>query len=149
MIRSVIAGAAFALAAVSTPGITQSQRVSTGTSGQDSAAIASAALDARAAAVSATLRCPVCQGESIQDSPSELAGQMRAIVREQLAAGRTPDDVKAYFVGRYGEWILLEPAVTGLNVLLYAFPILLVVGGLFFVRTLVKRWSKTEPNAQP
>ena len=149
MKRSVIACAAFALAAVSTPVVTQSQGVRTDTRGPDTAAIASAALDARAAAISATLRCPVCQGESIQDSPSELAGQMRAIVREQLAAGRTPDDVKAYFVGRYGEWILLEPAVTGLNVLLYAFPVLLVVGGLFFVSRLVKRWSKTEPNAQP
>lgn len=98
-------------------------------------------LDARTAAVSATLRCPVCQGESIQDSPAELAQEMRDVVREQLRAGRTPDQIRAYFVGRYGEWILLEPAMTGLNVLLYAFPVMLVVGGLVLVAVLVRRWS--------
>jgi cytochrome c-type biogenesis protein CcmH len=111
--------------------------------------IADSALDAHTSAIAATLRCPVCQGESIQDSPSELAQQMRALVRDQLREGRTPDEIKAYFVGRYGEWILLEPAVTGLNVVLYALPILLVIGGLLFVTMLVKRWTRTQPTAQP
>lgn len=105
------------------------------------------ALEARTAAVASTLRCPVCQGESIQDSPSELALQMRAVVREQLRAGKTPDEVKAYFVSRYGEWILLEPKVTGLNILLYALPVLLVVGGLALVVFLVRRWTTPETTA--
>ena len=99
------------------------------------------ALDARTRAIAQKLRCPVCQGESIQDSPAELAQQMRAVVREQLQAGRTEEEIKAYFVGRYGEWILLEPAMTGLNVLLYVFPIVLVLGGLAFVFVIVRRWS--------
>jgi cytochrome c-type biogenesis protein CcmH len=103
--------------------------------------VADSALDARTAAVAATLRCPVCQGESIQDSPAELAQDMRAVVREQLRAGRTPDEVKAYFVSKYGEWILLEPTMTGLNVLLYVFPVVLVVGGLAVVVVLVRRWT--------
>ena len=114
---------------------------------QDTNAIAEAELDARAAAVSATLRCPVCQGESIQDSPAELAQEMRALVRDQLRAGKTPDEIKAYFVGRYGEWILLEPTMTGLNVLLYAFPVLLVIGGLILVTMLVRRWSSPRPTS--
>jgi cytochrome c-type biogenesis protein CcmH len=110
---------------------------------------ADSALEARVAAVSATLRCPVCQGESIQDSPAQLAQEMRAVVREQLRAGKTPEEIRAYFVGRYGEWILLEPAMTGLNILLYVFPVALVVGGLVLIAVLVKRWSTpAQPSTQ-
>jgi cytochrome c-type biogenesis protein CcmH len=98
-------------------------------------------LDARTAAVASTLRCPVCQGESIQDSPSELAQQMRSVVRDRLRSGESPEQVKAYFVSRYGEWILLEPKMSGLNVLLYAVPVILVIGGLALVVILVRRWT--------
>lgn len=98
-------------------------------------------LEARTAAVASTLRCPVCQGESIQDSPSELAQQMRAVVRDRLRSGESPEQVKAYFVSRYGEWILLEPRMSGLNVVLYAVPVLLVLGGLALVFVLVRRWT--------
>lgn len=98
-------------------------------------------LEARTAAVASTLRCPVCQGESIQDSPSELAQQMRAVVRDRLRSGESPEQVKAYFVSRYGEWILLEPRMSGLNVVLYAVPVLLVIGGLALVFVLVRRWT--------
>jgi cytochrome c-type biogenesis protein CcmH len=99
------------------------------------------ALEARTSALASRLRCPVCQGESIQDSPSELAQNMRAVVREQLRAGKSPQEIEAYFVSKYGEWILLEPSMTGLNVLLYVFPVLLVVGGLALVVVLVRRWT--------
>lgn len=81
------------------------------------------ALEARTAQVASQLRCPVCQGLSIQDSPSELSQQMRAVVKDQLRAGKTPDEVKAYFISKYGEWILLEPKARGFNVLVYAMPI--------------------------
>lgn len=109
---------------------------------------ADSALEARTTAVASTLRCPVCQGESIQDSPSELARQMRAVVRDRLRAGNTPDEVKAYFVSKYGEWILLEPTMKGLNVLLYVLPVLLVVGGLALVAVLVRRWTTPESTTQ-
>lgn len=102
---------------------------------------ADTALEARTSAVAATLRCPVCQGESIQESPSALAQQMRAVVRDRLSAGQTPDEVRAYFVARYGEWILLEPTMKGLNVVLYVLPIVLVGGGLLLVVFLVRRWT--------
>ena len=104
-------------------------------------------LEARTTAVASTLRCPVCQGESIQDSPSELARQMRAVVRDRLRAGETPEQVKAYFASKYGEWILLEPRMTGLNILLYVLPVVLVVGGIALVAILVRRW--TTPEATP
>jgi len=106
------------------------------------------ALEAQTTAVASTLRCPVCQGESIQDSPSDLARQMRIVVRDKLRAGNTPDQVKAYFVSKYGEWILLDPTMTGLNILLYVIPVLLVVGGLALVAILVRRWTAPETTTQ-
>jgi cytochrome c-type biogenesis protein CcmH len=110
---------------------------------------ADSSLEARTTAVASTLRCPVCQGESIQDSPSELAQQMRSVVRDRLRAGQTPDEVRAYFVSRYGEWILLQPKMTGLNILLYVLPVVLVVGGLILIVILVRRWTKPVEEAQP
>jgi cytochrome c-type biogenesis protein CcmH len=104
-------------------------------------------LEARTREIAAVLRCPVCQGESIQDSPAQLALQMREVVREQLRDGRTPDEIKAYFVARYGEWILLEPQMKGFNVLLYAFPVVLLVGGLAVFAVVVKRWTTAPPGA--
>ena len=69
---------------------------------------------------------------------------MRDVVRDKLRAGETPDQVKAYFVSKYGEWILLEPTMTGLNILLYVIPVLLVIGGLVLVAFLVRRWTAPE-----
>jgi cytochrome c-type biogenesis protein CcmH len=111
------------------------------------ATVADSALEAQTTAVASTLRCPVCQGESIQDSPSDLARQMRAVVRDRLRAGETPDQVKAYFASKYGEWILLEPTMKGLNIVLYAIPVLLVIGGLALVTFLVRRWTAPESAA--
>jgi cytochrome c-type biogenesis protein CcmH len=111
------------------------------------AAVADSALEARTTAVAATLRCPVCQGESIQDSPAELAQQMRAVVRDRLRAGESPEQIKAYFVSKYGEWILLEPRMTGLNILLYALPVVLVIGGIALVVVLVRKWTTPEATA--
>jgi cytochrome c-type biogenesis protein CcmH len=113
------------------------------------AGAADAELEARTTAVASTLRCPVCQGESIQDSPSQLAQQMRAVVRDRLRAGESPEQIKAYFVGRYGEWILLEPKMTGLNIVLYVLPVVLVLGGLALVVMLVRRWTKPEQTEKP
>ena len=72
---------------------------------------------------------------------------MRAVVRDRLRAGETPEQVKAYFASKYGEWILLEPRMTGLNILLYVLPVVLVVGGIAIVAILVRRW--TTPEATP
>jgi cytochrome c-type biogenesis protein CcmH len=106
------------------------------------------ALEARTSAVAAQLRCPVCQGLSIQDSPSELAQSMRSLVRDQLAEGKSPEQVKAYFVSKYGEWILLSPAAHGFNLLAYLFPVLVVVGGGALIVISVRRWTaSTEASS--
>ena len=107
-----------------------------------------AEIEATTRRLATELRCPVCQGLSLQDSPSELAQEMRGVIRDQLKAGRTPDQVKGYFIDKYGEWILLEPPATGFNLVVYALPVLAVLVGLFVVWRAVKRWTK-PPGTLP
>lgn len=108
------------------------------------------ALEARTSAVAAQLRCPVCQGLSIQDSPSELAQSMRAVARDQLAQGKSPDEVKAYFVSKYGEWILLAPKPSGINMLAYLLPVVIILGGAALLVIAVRRWTRApEQVAEP
>ncbi|MDC4228060.1 MAG: cytochrome c-type biogenesis protein CcmH [Candidatus Manganitrophus sp.] len=103
-------------------------------------------LQARVKEVAKTLRCAVCQSESVWESNAELAIQMRDIIRERLAQGQTPDEIRAYFVSRYGDFILLKPRAFGLNLLLWGGPfLLLAVGGTFLFRTLRKWVSETAP----
>lgn len=99
-------------------------------------------IESQTRAVASQLRCPVCQGLSIEDSPSELSQQMRAVVRDQLRAGRSPEDVKRYFVSKYGEWILLSPQPHGVNTLVYALPLLALASGGLVIFVAVRRWTK-------
>ena len=92
--------------------------------------------------LSQELRCPVCQGLSLQDSPAELSQEMRAIIREQLLAGRTVPEVKAYFVEKYGEWILLEPTASGFNLTVYILPVLMLLGGAVFLYSVARKWTR-------
>lgn len=103
--------------------------------------LSDSALDARTKALSAELRCPVCQGLSLADSPSELSMQMKQVVRDQLAAGKSPEEVKAYFVSKYGEWILLEPKPRGMNLAVYLLPLFLLVGGGGLIVVMVRKWT--------
>ena len=92
----------------------------------------------RVAEVAATLRCPTCQGLSIEDSTSVLAAGSRRIIAQQLAQGRTPDQVRQWFVDRYGASVLLSPDATGAGLVAWVVPgLVLVAGGL-----LVWRWLR-------
>ena len=82
--------------------------------------------EARARALMEELRCIVCQGQSIADSDAELAGDMRAMVRERIAAGQSPGAIRAYMVERYGQWVTLRPPVEPLTWPLYAAPLILL-----------------------
>lgn len=85
------------------------------------------------------LRCPVCQGMPISESPSEMAQAMMKVVREQLAEGKSQAEILAYFVDRYGEWVLLEPKREGLNLVLWGAPPLAILAGLWILRRAMKR----------
>lgn len=98
--------------------------------------------------LAAELRCPVCQGLSVADSPSGMANQMRDLIRERLKAGESPEAVKAYFVERYGEWILLAPKREGFNLLIWVLPFLGLGGGAVALVVVLRRW-KRRPEATP
>jgi cytochrome c-type biogenesis protein CcmH len=102
-------------------------------------------IEERTRNLSAQLRCPVCQGLSLQDSPSELSLQMRDVVRSHVASGMTDDEVKAYFVGRYGEWILMSPPAKGFNLLVYVLPMLWLLGGAGVLVFFIRRWTRKPP----
>jgi cytochrome c-type biogenesis protein CcmH len=96
------------------------------------------------------LRCPVCQGLSVGDSPSELANEMRALVREQLQQGKTPAEVLDYFAKRYGEWILLAPPKRGFNLVIWVLPFLLLPVGAFVIYLGARRWVRnSSPGGSP
>jgi cytochrome c-type biogenesis protein CcmH len=89
-----------------------------------------AALDRRTAEVAGLLRCPVCQGLSIADSPASLAKQMKALVREMLAAGYVEGQILDYFAYSYGQFVLLKPSVHGISSVLWIAPgAALLLGG--------------------
>ncbi len=103
--------------------------------------LADSALEARATALADQLRCPVCQGLSIHDSPSPLAQDMKDLIRTQVAAGATDDEVRQYFVSKYGEWVLLEPTARGFNLVVYLLPALALLGGAGLIVVAVRRWT--------
>ncbi len=105
-------------------------------------------LQAQVKEVAKTLRCAVCQSESVWESNAELAIQMRDIIRERLSQGQTPDEIRAYFVSRYGDFILLQPRTfVGMNWLLWGGPfLLLIIGGTFLFRTLRTWVAQTAPD---
>lgn len=99
-------------------------------------------LDERVRLVAAQLRCPVCQNLSVADSPSEMARQMRDLIRDQLQAGKTPEEIKAYFVSKYGDWILLSPRPRGLNLVIWVGPFAGALAGLAVAVVAVRRWAR-------
>jgi cytochrome c-type biogenesis protein CcmH len=103
-------------------------------------------LDARAHEVAALLRCPVCQGLSVADSPATMALKMKAEVREMVAAGYDQDQVLAYFERSYGEFVRLKPPLRGVNWLVWLAPLMgLLVGGAFVAWALRGAKDATPP----
>lgn len=95
--------------------------------------------EAKAKALMATIRCLVCQGQSIADSDAELAGDMRAMVRERIAAGEKPEAIRAWLVQRYGSWVSYQPPFDSLTWLLWAAPVLFLVVGSMVARSSFRR----------
>ncbi|MGN6698320.1 MAG: cytochrome c-type biogenesis protein [Thermomicrobiales bacterium] len=110
------------------------------------------ALDDQVRAIAKQLRCPVCTGETVADSNAEVSVQMRGIIREKLQQGETPDQIKAYFVARYGESILAEPPARGFTLGVWLMPILALIVGLVIVGAVLRSWLRRgagEPLSAP
>lgn len=100
--------------------------------------------DQRARAIANQLRCPVCRGVPISESPSPLAMDMVQTIRQKLNEGQTEEQILSYFENHYGEWILLEPKPKGLNRLLWILPALLLAGGGIFLGFKIFSWTRSS-----
>ncbi|MFD1191903.1 cytochrome c-type biogenesis protein [Phenylobacterium conjunctum] len=112
--------------------------------------LADPAQEARARALFREVRCLVCQNESIDDSQAELASDLRKLVRDEIATGKSDAEVRAYLVSRYGEFVLLKPAISWGNAALWGAPFAVVVlGGALLAVNLRRRRAAEEPELSP
>jgi cytochrome c-type biogenesis protein CcmH len=95
--------------------------------------------EAAATALMQELRCLVCQGQSIADSDAEMAGDMRALVRQRVAAGNSPEEVREWLISRYGDWVSYRPPVKPMTWPLWAAPIILLLVGAVLLRRRIRR----------
>lgn len=105
-----------------------------------------ATLEARARALSQTLRCMVCQNESIDESNAPLARDLRLLVRERIRKGDSDTEVREFLVARYGEFILLEPRFSPRTWLLWSVPVLALIAGIGGIALALRRRA---PAASP
>ena len=105
-------------------------------------------LDQRVHDVASQLKCLVCQGESVADSPATLSLQMRSVIRQQLQSGKSEQEVIQYFVSRYGDRILLSPPWQGLTLLTWLVPIALMIGGVLLLFVVLRSWQSNS-DKQP
>ena len=105
--------------------------------------------EARVQALGKQLRCPMCQGLSIADSNSSAARAQMDKVRELVAAGKTDQEIRDYFTSRYGEWALLDPAASGMNLLVWVLPFLLLVGGGLAIARAMRRPAVAPAATDP
>ena len=108
-----------------------------------------AALETMTDDLASIMRCPVCQGLSVADSPVDSAVAMKNQVRELLAAGYTRSQVLEYFEASYGEFILLEPKATGFNLVVWIAPVLAVLAGALLIVMRLRKPAGGRPQLAP
>lgn len=104
-------------------------------------------LEARARAISAELRCMVCQNQSIDDSDAELAKDLRVLVRDRLKQGDSDEQVMNYVVDRYGEFVLLKPQFSARNILLWGTPVIVLLLAGLAIAMRLRNTPTADPNA--
>lgn len=109
--------------------------------------MADPALEARARAISQDLRCPVCQGENIDDSSAPISRDLRLAVRERLLAGDSDDQVFDYVVARFGEFVLFKPRAQGSTLLLWLAGPLMLLGGAAIAVMASRRRATVQTEA--
>jgi cytochrome c-type biogenesis protein CcmH len=111
--------------------------------------VSGALLDRQANETGALLRCPVCQGMSIADSPSEMAVNMKHQVRELIARGYTQEQILRYFERSYGQFVLLKPKFQGVNTLVWILPIIALAVGVFAIFSMMGKSGSQPVDEQP
>lgn len=105
-------------------------------------------LDHHVRRIASKLRCPVCQNLSVADSPSELAVEMQSLIKEKLQKGESEEVIIAYFVSKYGEWVLLKPKAQGFNLLVWALPISVILVGSAGTLMVLRRWVRPRKKTE-
>jgi len=95
--------------------------------------------EAQATELMDTIRCVVCQGQPISGSNADLAGDMRRVIRERIAAGETPEQVRAWLISKYGDWVSFKPQVKPATLPLWLVPLLALLGGIWLVSRRLRR----------
>jgi len=91
--------------------------------------------------------CPVCVGQTVAESDSTVAREMREIIRQKLLAGEAPDQILRYFGGQFGEGVLAEPPRHGVSLVLYLGPVAALFAGLAIAAVAIRRWTRrTSPT---
>jgi cytochrome c-type biogenesis protein CcmH len=99
-------------------------------------------LDPKVFEIARELRCPVCTAESVGDSSSSIAVEMRDIIQDQLNEGKSEKEILAFFQERYGDWILLNPPKRGVHLLVWLLPLIVVIVAVALLAMYLKRWTK-------
>ena len=95
--------------------------------------------EAQAKALMEEIRCLVCQGQAISDSDAEMAGDMRSLIRTRILAGESPEQIRAWLISRYGNWVSYDPPLDATTWPLWVLPGLLILAGLFLARNRFRR----------
>ena len=98
--------------------------------------------ESQAVALMDTIRCVVCQGQPISGSNADLAGDMRRMIRERIAAGDTPEQVRGWLIGKYGDWVSFKPQMKPVTLPLWIVPLLALLGGVWLVSRRLARKAR-------
>lgn len=104
-------------------------------------------LEEKARGLMETIRCLVCQSQSIADSNASMAGDMRSQIRQRILAGEKPEDIRKWLVDRYGAWVTYEPPLEPLTWPLWAAPVLLIIAGIWLLRGRLRRHPRKDGGA--
>lgn len=104
--------------------------------------LADPAKERAALALMDSIRCVVCQGQPISGSNADLAGDMRRMIRERIAAGDSPEQVRAWLISRYGDWVSFQPVIKGDTLPLWIVPLLALLGGGWLVTRRIKSGAR-------
>lgn len=111
--------------------------------------LADPVLEKRARNLSTGLRCMVCQNQSIDDSDADLARDLRLLVRERLVQGDTDEQVIDFLVDRYGEFVLLKPRLDKQTIILWSFPVLILIIGIGVIWYTRRKAGTIPPQIAP
>lgn len=138
--HGVLWAALFALPMLAPPGVAQEEQ---STAPYAYRQLSDPVKEAKAQDLMETLRCLQCQGQSIADSDAPIAGSMRSLVRERIAAGETPEQIRAWLIERYGDYVSYAPQLTALTWPLFAVPLVLLLVAVLLLRRRFLRKGET------